>query len=33
MPVIERILNICKYSLEQCLNMPETEPKTTLQVT
>ena len=30
---IEKILNICKYALELCLNMPETEPKITSQVT
>ena len=37
MPRIEKVLNICEYTLEQCLNMLEymagTEPKITLQVT
>ena len=37
MPRIEKVLNICEYALEQCLNMLEymagTEPKVTLQVT
>ena len=36
MPGIEKVLNICEYALEQCLNMleymAEIEPKTTLQV-
>ena len=32
MPGKEKILNICEYALEQCLNIPETEPKITLQV-
>ena len=27
------VLNMREYALEQCLNMPETEPKITLQVT
>ena len=34
---IDKVLNICQYALEQCLNMleymAETEPKITLQVT
>ena len=30
---IEKILNICKYALELWLNMSETEPKITSQVT
>ena len=33
----DKVLNICQYALEQCLNMleymAETEPKITLQVT
>ena len=33
---IEKVLNICEYAIEQCLNMleymAETEPKITLQV-
>ena len=36
MPGIEKVLNICEYALELCLNMleyiAETEPKITLQV-
>ena len=34
---IDKVLNICQYALEKCLNMleymAETEPKITLQVT
>ena len=34
---IDKVLNICQYALEHCLNMleymAETEPKITLQVT
>ena len=36
-PLLEKVLNICEYALEQCLNMleymTETVSKTTLQVT